>query len=92
MFFDKEWDGDEETALKCLDGELETFTDWANGSIYGYYTEGPEGDMLDEACWGFYGYKYVCTEAKEALEREVEAAGKEAAEARYWLEREVVTV
>lgn len=88
---DEEFHGDEDKARKCLDGELETFTDWANGTIYAYVVESKDGDVLDSCC-GFYGLDFTETEAKESMSYYVEQAHKEEREARYWLEREVVTV
>lgn len=89
---DGEWDGSEDAARKCLDSELETYTDWCNGTIYGFYTEDADGNQLDEACWGIYGFDYAKTEAKEALASEVQHAAKEAAEVSYWAARDVETV
>ncbi len=87
----EEWEGDEEKALEVLDGELEVFTDWANGHVYGYYTVDAEGNRLDDDCWGMYGFDYVCEEAKRALKEAVQSWLDEQTEARYWAEREVET-
>lgn len=88
---DEEFHGDEDKARKCLEGELESFTDWSNGTIYAYVVESKDGDVLDSCC-GFYGLDFAETEAKESMGHYVNEAHKEEREARYWLEREVVTV
>lgn len=88
---DKEFDGNESKARENLDGELETFTDWANGEIFAYVVEDAEGETLDSCC-GFYGIEYVKSEAKEALNHAVEQAHKEVEQIRYWAERDVETV
>lgn len=44
--------------INVLRGEVEVYSDWANGSVYGYITYERKGDDWDEvdSCWGFYGY------------------------------------
>ena len=47
-----------------LDGEIETFQNWANGEVYGYIvTNNETGETLD-SCYGFYGEKDVKEEAE----------------------------
>lgn len=48
-----------------LQNELETYTQYTNGWVYGYEVEGPDGEDLD-SCWGFYGKEYAIEEAKAA--------------------------
>ena len=51
------------------EGDLETYTDWANGNVYGYIITDPYGDEPeDSACWGFYGYDDVLAEAKRTID------------------------
>jgi hypothetical protein len=88
---DEEWDGDEDAALKYLDGELETYTDWANGTVYYYTVENEDGDVLD-SCGGIYGEEYAEEEAKAALQSARMDAESENRERVYWLNREVETV
>lgn len=38
-----------------FEGELETYTEWANGYVYGYIVEDLAGNEVD-SCWGFMGY------------------------------------
>lgn len=73
---DKEWKGDEDMACKCLDAELETFTEWCNGEIYCYIVEDAEGEHLD-SCGGFYGYDHAVSEAKASLKACAESVVKE---------------
>ena len=44
-----------EKVYNVFDGELETYTDYCNGAVYGYVIENMEGEIID-SCWGFYGY------------------------------------
>lgn len=88
---DKEFDGDEDKAREGLDGELETFTEWANGEIYAFVVEDSDGETLD-SCAGFYGLEHCEGEAKDALKHAVEQACKEQDAVRYWAERDVETV
>lgn len=44
---------------ESLRSEIETFSNWANGSVYGYIIEDEGGEEIDDgSCWGFYGYDY----------------------------------
>lgn len=59
-------------AIKCLNGEVETFATYLEGDVYGIIIEeavlDSDGDVTEwdelESCWGFYGYKYAEEEAK----------------------------
>lgn len=98
---DKEWNdhADEDGvmrdqlwwALKYLDGELETYTDWCNGSVYSVVCETEDGEFID-SCGGIYGFDYAGEMAKEMLEGAEEDAAEEAKTAHEWAERDVVTV
>jgi hypothetical protein len=67
-----------ERARKLLQGEVEEYSDWATGNVYGYRLKTPptldeDGDEIEEgdevdACWGFIGdYEQNCLpEAKAA--------------------------
>ena len=52
-----------ERATEYLTSEVDTYSQWAQGDIYGYVVESPEGETLD-SCWGFYGMADVVMEAK----------------------------
>lgn len=76
---------------KILDGEMEEYTDWANGHIYGYYLENVPAGIESDSCWGIYGYDYaeeMCEDAIKYAERQM---AKEKAERDYWKERGVMT-
>lgn len=82
-------------ALKCLDGELIDYTDWANGHVYQWTVEDANGEIL-ESCGGIFGYddaETMCQEHLSYWAEETENKRKaEAAERRYWAERDVITV
>lgn len=48
-----------EKAKKCMIGEVEIYSQWANGDVYGFrlIKEDEFGDEVEEidSCWGFYG-------------------------------------
>jgi hypothetical protein len=48
-------------------GEVETYSQWANGEVYGYDVQDKEGNSLD-SCWGFYGIDYCREEALSQAE------------------------
>lgn len=56
-----------EKARKYLAGEVETYSQWANGEVYGYDVQDKEGNSLD-SCWGFYGIDYCREEALSQAE------------------------
>jgi len=52
-----EFDGDLEKAEKCLKAEVDTFSQFANGEVYGFVVtsdEAGDGTTLD-SCFGFFG-------------------------------------
>jgi hypothetical protein len=47
---------DESTKKECeaiIDRELETYTQWCNGEVYGFTLHNERGEVED-SCWGFY--------------------------------------
>lgn len=54
-------------ATKCLEGEVETYSQYINGEVYGYTIKnGSDSDAIEEgSCWGFYGMGYCVEQAKE---------------------------
>jgi len=52
----KSLNGEKHTTKKLeaiIDGELETYTKWANGEVYGFFLYDQDGEEID-ACGGFY--------------------------------------
>lgn len=45
-------------ARAYLAGEVEEYSTWANGEVYGYVVEDEAGTEI-ESCWGFYGHDAV---------------------------------
>lgn len=43
-----------ESAVKALEGEIETFDQFLRGDVYGFKVIDPDGEDVD-SCWGFYG-------------------------------------
>lgn len=41
-----------------IDGELETYTAYANGEVYGYILHDEYGEVVD-SCWGFYDLDHI---------------------------------
>ena len=69
--------------IKCLQSEIETFSDYLSGDVYGFVIEKAthcdsckhdDAEQID-SCWGFIGdYKYCLAEAKANLPSEAVAA------------------
>ena len=58
-----------EDRYKMAEQDMETYTQWANGEVYGYDITGIKGyEFEDGSCWGFYGYEDVIDEAKRAID------------------------
>lgn len=56
-------------ATKCLEGEIETYSQWLNGEVYGYVIEDGEGEETEEgSCWGFYDMDYCIEGAKSMVD------------------------
>lgn len=53
--------------LKSMSAEIAGYSAWANGECYGYTITDPNGDEVDDSCWGLIGYDYAEGEAKRAL-------------------------
>ena len=88
-----------EMALSCLRSEVEAFDQYLRGDVYGVIVErvkrDEDGDEVGTevlaSCWGFYGLDYALEEAKRMAEEQAAEDLKEAAEAAYWSQRDVVT-
>lgn len=46
-----------EKAEKVLQGELENYSDYVNGEVYGYIIKDKSGEIVD-SCWGYYGTNF----------------------------------
>ena len=57
-------------ALKCIAGEIDTYSQWCNGDVYGIVIEDPTGETLD-SCWGSYGHDESRREAQWMLDEAV---------------------
>lgn len=85
----EDWDADR--IRESIEAEIETYDQFIRGEVYGY-TLHHNGERLEDSCWGFIGYECVEEEAKAAAEYAAHQVAREEREARYWLEREVLTV
>lgn len=54
-----------EQAVKNLECEIEEYSAWCTGDVYGYVIEDENGNELD-SCWGFYGQDYAIESARES--------------------------
>lgn len=61
-----------ERVTKYLVGEVETYDQYLTGDVWGY-TEitNPDGEELEDSCWGFFGDKYVHEEAKATIDLDI---------------------
>lgn len=73
----------EEKVINCLKGEINEFSDYLNGNVYGYVIEksnecekcNHDEPIEVDSCWGFIGdYEYCLKEAISALPEEVKVA------------------
>lgn len=80
-----EWSGHYiKKAKKYLQGEVETYSQYLAGDVYGFTISNPQGEEID-SCWGFYGFDYITEEVKGLLDHYVknQDADKEVREAGY---------
>lgn len=70
---------DVETVKEILRGEVETYSAWANGEVYGWEVLDPQGEQVD-SCWGYIGEtEYPMQEAIESAAWHAGVTSKEAA-------------
>lgn len=50
-----------------LRNEVETYSQWANGEVYGFITKDAEGEEID-SCWGFYGFDHEASGLADAAQ------------------------
>lgn len=65
-------------AIALLKAGVETYSQYANGEVYGFVIEDEDGEHVD-SCWGFYGFEYVKQEAEAAAKAEAEHRAKQRA-------------
>ena len=46
-----------EKSIEIAKSELETYSQYLNGEVYGYNTYDKDGEDID-SCWGYYGYDH----------------------------------
>jgi hypothetical protein len=56
-----------ETARRCLEGEVKTYSQYLEGDVYGYTINDQNGEHLD-SCWGFFGFDDCKQEALSQAE------------------------
>jgi len=69
--------------------EIETFSQYCEGAIYGYVVEDGQGETVD-SCWGFYGHTSAITEAELVIDYRVEQAiKKHCGQVKAWIKNRV---
>ncbi|MEM1944024.1 MAG: hypothetical protein QXE52_08085 [Candidatus Caldarchaeum sp.] len=63
----RRWFATDEDALKCLDGELDELTAYANGDMWGYRILDDGGNEIS-SCYGYYSEEDARQAGEEALE------------------------
>lgn len=58
---------DEETAIKCMNGEVEEYDQFLRGDVWFYQIEDDGGEIVDSLS-GIYGYDYAEEQAKECVD------------------------
>jgi len=61
------FDGREECAISALKQEIETYSDYVNGDVYGFTLEDDDGEHIDGCC-GFYGSDNYTNGIAESLQ------------------------
>lgn len=59
-------------AIEILEGEVEIYNDYISGACYGYAIDDPEGNEIDDSCWGFYGYEWEKNGLEETAENAID--------------------
>jgi predicted RNA-binding protein YlxR (DUF448 family) len=57
-----------------LRGEVETLDQYVSGAVYGYKILNPDGEEMDDSCWGFYGYDHEKSGLLEQARGSIEAS------------------
>lgn len=66
----EEWPGLEGDELRkrveaCLRSEVETYSQYISGDVYGYVIKDEDGEHVD-SCWGYYGMEHCVEDATSA--------------------------
>jgi len=59
---------------QILASEVEDYSLYLSGDIYGYVVEAPDGTIID-SCWGYFGDEIIdgINEAKAVIDRKIES-------------------
>lgn len=55
-----------ELLTECLTAEVDEYSKWASGEVFGFIITDRNGDTVD-SCWGFIGLDYAIQAAKDAV-------------------------
>lgn len=58
-----------EQALALVRAEVENFSQYLNGEVYGFVIRDTNTDEVLDSCWGMYGMRNVETDARSALKQ-----------------------
>ena len=73
-----------------LVGEVETYDQYLIGDVWGYEILDPEGNELDDSCWGFFGDKYCLEEAQGIVDWHIKDRLKKRLEkVKQWIKNRV---
>ena len=74
-----------EKVKAVLRGEVETFSDYMGGQVFGYVVRDPAGEVVD-SCWGIFldesGFEYPLSQGRDAIDFEIAQLQTAAAEGR----------
>ena len=68
-----------ERALNYLRGEIETYSQYLNGEVYGYIAKCNAYPEVKDSCWGYFGYDNCMECAKESVDSMAETVAKDLA-------------
>ena len=74
---------DREHAIRLMKSEVQEYSDWLSGNVWGFVVYDGEDDDVVDSCWGYYGdegYRYAEQEAKSIIDWRVEQDAKERTE------------
>ena len=57
---------------KMLEGEVEVYNSWVEGSCYGFNIDDPDRVEINDSCWGFYGCKWDKNGLQEMAENSID--------------------
>ena len=58
-----------EDVLSIIRSDVDEFSQYLNGEVYGFVIRDTNTDEVLDSCWGYYGLKYVEEEARSALKQ-----------------------